>query len=90
MRCEQFLPASELINQMMPKLMQALKPNQVLRHKLFQVDFLSTLSGEILVSLLYHKQLDEQWQQQALALKATLSEEFNVNFIGRARKQKLY
>lgn len=88
-RCEQFLPASELINQMMPKLMQALKPNQVLRHKLFQVDFLSTLSGEILVSLLYHKQLDEQWQQQALALKATLSEEFNVNFIGRARKQKI-
>ncbi|WP_394204332.1 tRNA (uridine(54)-C5)-methyltransferase TrmA [Shewanella waksmanii] len=88
-RCDQFLPASELINQMMPKLMAELRPNSVLRHKLFQVDFLSTLSGEILISLLYHKQLDEQWQQQAIALKQTLSEEFNVNLIGRARKQKI-
>ncbi len=87
-RCEQFLPASELINQMMPKLMEELRPNTLLRHKLFQVDFLSTLSGEILISLLYHKPLNEEWQAQAQALKTRLSSEFNVNLIGRARKQK--
>ncbi|GIU45137.1 tRNA (uridine(54)-C5)-methyltransferase TrmA [Shewanella algidipiscicola] len=88
-RCEQFLPASVLINQMMPALMAELRPNPVLRHKLFQVDFLSTLSGEILVSLLYHKQLDQQWQDEAQALKQRLGKQFNVNIIGRARKQKL-
>ncbi|QYJ90167.1 tRNA (uridine(54)-C5)-methyltransferase TrmA [Shewanella halotolerans] len=88
-RCEQFLPASQLINDMMPELMAALRPNPVLRHKLFQVDFLSTLSGEILVSLLYHKQLDAQWQEEAQALKQALSSKFKVDIIGRARKQKL-
>ena len=88
-RCEQFLPASALINQMMPALMAELRPNTILRHKLFQVDFLSTLSGEILVSLLYHKQLDQQWQDEAQALKQRLGEQFKVNIIGRARKQKL-
>ncbi|MFT5788576.1 MAG: tRNA (uracil-5-)-methyltransferase [Shewanella sp.] len=88
-RCDQFLPASELINKMMPVLVALLKPNTILRHRLFQIDFLSTLSGEILVSLLYHKQLDSEWEEQAKILKQTLSSQFNVNLIGRARKQKL-
>lgn len=88
-RCDQYLPASELINRMMPALMEELKPNTSLRHKLFQVDFLSTLSDEILVSLLYHRQLDAEWQTEAKALKQRLSQKFNVNIIGRARKQKI-
>ncbi|NMH66143.1 tRNA (uridine(54)-C5)-methyltransferase TrmA [Shewanella salipaludis] len=88
-RCEQYLPASELINKMMLALMAELRPNPTLRHKLFQVDFLSTLSGEILVSLLYHRQLDDDWRAQANALKQRLSAEFKVNLIGRARKQKI-
>lgn len=88
-RCEQYLPASTLINAMMTSLMAELTPNHSLRYKLFQVDFLSTLSGEILVSLLYHRQLDEQWQQEAAAVKQRLSAHFNVNIIGRARKQKI-
>lgn len=87
-RCDQFLPASQLINDMMPALIAELKQNTMLRHRLFQIDFLSTLSGEILVSLLYHKQLDEQWQTEAKTLKEKLATTFNVNIIGRARKQK--
>lgn len=87
-RCDQFLPASTLINQMMAALVEELKPNPTLRHRLFQVDFLSTLSGEILVSLLYHRQLNEEWQAEAAALKQRLSAQFKVDIIGRARKQK--
>ncbi|MCH1919947.1 tRNA (uridine(54)-C5)-methyltransferase TrmA [Shewanella sp. A3A] len=87
-RCDQFLPASTLINQMMAALVEELKPNPTLRHRLFQVDFLSTLSGEILVSLLYHRQLNEEWQAAAAALKQRLSAQFKVDIIGRARKQK--
>jgi len=88
-RCDQFLPASELINKVMPALMEELKPNPTLRHRLFQIDFLSTISGEILVSLLYHKQLDTQWEMEAKVLKEKLAASFNINLIGRARKQKL-
>lgn len=88
-RTDQFLPASVLINQMMEALMTELRPNKVLRHKLFQVDFLSTTSGEILVSLLYHKPLGEEWVLEAGALKNRLAGNFNVHIIGRARKQKI-
>ncbi|MCL1076238.1 tRNA (uridine(54)-C5)-methyltransferase TrmA [Shewanella dokdonensis] len=88
-RCDQFVPASRLINEMMLALVTELKPNPTLRHKLFQVDFLSTMSGEILVSLLYHRQLDSNWQTQALAMKQRLSAQFHVDIIGRARKQKI-
>ncbi|MCQ1057949.1 tRNA (uridine(54)-C5)-methyltransferase TrmA [Photobacterium sp. DNB23_23_1] len=89
-RVDQFPAASRLINDLMPLLVDALKPVKALRHKLFQVDFLSTLSGEILVSLLYHRQLDAEWEQEAKALKQRLNDEgFKLNFIGRARKQKI-
>ncbi|MBD8514862.1 tRNA (uridine(54)-C5)-methyltransferase TrmA [Photobacterium sp. CAU 1568] len=89
-RVDQFPQASRLINDLMPLLVDAMKPNRALRHKLFQVDFLSTLSGEILVSLLYHRQLDDLWVAEANALKQRLNDEgFNLNLIGRARKQKI-
>ncbi|MGL5290792.1 MAG: tRNA (uridine(54)-C5)-methyltransferase TrmA [Vibrionaceae bacterium] len=88
-RVEQFLPASELINQAMPQLLQKIAQNSTLRKKLFQVDFLSTLSGELLISLLYHKTLDKEWQEQAQQLKAALAQEgINADLIGRAHKQK--
>lgn len=89
-RVDQFLPASRLINDLMPLLVEAMKDNDVLRKKLFQVDFLSTLSGEILVSLLYHRQLDDEWTKETKALKQRLNDEgFNLNIIGRARKMKI-
>ena len=88
-RCEQFAPASALINDMMSALMNELRPNRALRHKLFQVDFLSTLSGEILVTLLYHRQLDNEWILEARKLKEILSKNFKVDIVGRARKQKI-
>lgn len=88
-RTEQFLPASLLINQMMEALMEELRPNHILRHKLFQVDFLSTQSGEILVSLLYHRQLNNDWISEAKLLKERLSTKFKMNLVGRARKQKI-
>ncbi|WP_413113100.1 tRNA (uridine(54)-C5)-methyltransferase TrmA [Thaumasiovibrio sp. DFM-14] len=89
-RVDQFPQASRLINDLMPLLIDAVKSSQSLRHKLFQVDFLSTLSGEILISLLYHRQLDDAWTNDAKALKQRLNNEgFNLNIIGRARKQKI-
>ncbi|TKB47655.1 tRNA (uridine(54)-C5)-methyltransferase TrmA [Ferrimonas sediminicola] len=88
-RTDQFLPASALINKFMPRLMEALRPHEHLRRKLFQVDFLSTLSGELLISLLYHRQLDDAWIAGVRALRDTWrAEGYKVDFIGRARKQK--
>ncbi|WP_028116506.1 tRNA (uridine(54)-C5)-methyltransferase TrmA [Ferrimonas senticii] len=83
----QFLPASALINEYMLKLREALIPNPTLRFKLFQVDFLSTLSGELVISLIYHRQLDQKWQDEINQLRSQWGE--HVSFIGRARKQKV-
>jgi tRNA (uracil-5-)-methyltransferase len=89
-RVDQFAPASRLINQVMTALIDAIKNKPTLRRKLFQVDFLSTLSDEIVVSLLYHRKLDDEWKQQAKVLREDLRDlGFNLDLIGRARKMKI-
>ncbi len=86
---EQFPVASELINQAMSALLDKVRVNDLLRTKLFQVDFLSSLSGELVISLLYHKPLTDEWEQAVETLKAELMEQgINASFIGRARKMK--
>ncbi|WP_158965489.1 tRNA (uridine(54)-C5)-methyltransferase TrmA [Paraglaciecola sp. L3A3] len=84
-----FPPATQLINDVMADLIAALKTNETLRRKLFQIDYLATLSGEIIVSLLYHKPLDESWQRAMQALRSKLRESYVVDIIGRAKKQKI-
>ncbi|CAM3817799.1 tRNA (uridine(54)-C5)-methyltransferase TrmA [Avibacterium endocarditidis] len=89
-RIDHFPIASQLINQMMQALLPLLKQQTILKHRLFQIDYLSTLSNKIIVSLLYHKVLDEQWQQAAVALRQTLQQQgFDLQIIGRASKQKI-
>ncbi|TNI21364.1 tRNA (uridine(54)-C5)-methyltransferase TrmA [Aeromonas dhakensis] len=89
-RVDQFPTASRLINQLMPVLLEGLRPHPVLRRKLFQIDYLSTQSGQICISLLYHRKLESEWQQAAEALQADLrAKGFELQLIGRAHKQKI-
>lgn len=74
---------AESIAAVMPKLLVALKTYEMDR-RIFGADFLSASSGEILVSLLYHRRLDDVWKEKA----KTLSEELGIHVIGRSRKQK--
>jgi len=60
------------------------------RHKLFQIDYLSTLSNQAIVTLLYHKKLDAEWQEEAIRLRDALrAQNLNVQIIGRATKTKI-
>jgi len=88
-RVDHFPVASTLINQAMKALLDSIKDKKELRYKLFQVDFLSTLSGELLISMLYHKLLEPTWEDSAKALKQELSSIAPVDIIGRAKKQKI-
>ncbi|POT97608.1 tRNA (uridine(54)-C5)-methyltransferase TrmA [Escherichia sp. ESNIH1] len=89
-RVDSFPAASALINQLMAAIMDSVRGNNVLRFKLFQIDYLSTLSGQAIVTLLYHKKLDEAWQAEAQALRDALREQgLNVHIIGRATKTKV-
>ena len=84
LRVDDFPVASLAICELMPRLRDALIAEHSLRHRLFQVEFLSTLSGEMLVTLVYHRRLDDSWQAAA----ELLSEQLNIQVIGRSRKQK--
>jgi len=88
-RVDHFDHAAPLISELMQVMMQKLRQNEILRRKLFQIDYLSTLSGEILVSLLYHKQLDDAWLSAIEVLRSELKHNYKIDFIGRARKQKV-
>ncbi len=81
----EFPVASALINRLMPELLQAINQTEVLRRKLFRVDFLTTLSGEALISLIYHKPLQDDWIAAADVLRTKLG----ADIIGRSRKQKV-
>ena len=89
-RVDSFPAASELINRLMPLLIDAIRDNRVLRRKLFQIDYLSTMSNQVVVSLLYHRALDEEWQKAAMALRDALrAQGFDLHLIGRATKTKI-
>lgn len=80
------LPAAAVrINELMPLLRQQLLAAEQLRHRLFTVEFLTTLSGDVLITLVYHRRIDEQWRNAALTLQAAL----DVQIIGRSRGQKI-
>lgn len=89
-RVNSFPAASELINALMPAMLDGVRDIPALRHKLFQIDYLTTLSNQAVVSLLYHRKLDDEWQQHAEALRDSLrARGFDVHLIGRATKTKI-
>ena len=82
---EDFPVGSKRINALMPPLLDAINASAVLSKRLFSAEFLTTLSGDALITLIYHKPLDEAWQKEALLLQEALG----VPIIGRSRKQKI-
>jgi tRNA (uracil-5-)-methyltransferase len=88
-RVDSFPPATQVINSVMSDLIELLKPNDIVRRKLFQIDYLSTLNDEVLVSLIYHKPLDEAWQVAINEVLAQLRLKYNVDIIGRSKKLKV-
>ncbi|MDP5238014.1 tRNA (uridine(54)-C5)-methyltransferase TrmA [Uliginosibacterium sp. 31-16] len=80
-----FPAAAESICTLMPRLKDALQVSEELRRKLFQVNFLATRSGQMLVTLIYHRKLEDAWEAAARELAAA----FGIKLIGRSLKQKI-
>ena len=81
----EFPAGSETIARLMMPLMADITNNETIRKRLFQIEYLTTQTGEALVSLIYHRQLDDAWKAEARILQ----NKYNIHIIGRARKQKL-
>ena len=84
-RIDEFPIADQHINQLMPVLLAEIKAIPVLAKRLFEIDFLSTLKGEMLVTLIYHCKLEEEWETAA----RQLSNKLNIKIFGRSRGQKV-
>ncbi len=69
---------------LMPNLLKEIQNSEALCERLFAVEFLGTLAGEVAVTLIYHKRLDQRWREEA----ETLKERFKIEIIGRSRGQK--
>lgn len=80
-----FPVASQLINRLMKELLVEIHNSSLLKERLFQVEFLTTLSGDALITLIYHKKLEEDWQAEAEQLQSKIG----FPIIGRSRKQKV-
>ena len=82
---DDFPIGSKTINQLMPKLLDAIRQYNPLKHKLYQIDFLTTQSGEALITLIYHKLLDETW----LTLATQIKNQLGINIVGRSKGQRV-
>jgi hypothetical protein len=67
-RIDDFPMASQLICSLMPLLRQELIGHDTLRERLFQVNFHTTLSNQVAVTLAYHKQVDKGGGSHALCV----------------------
>lgn len=73
------------IKEIMPKLLEKLQNDEELRFKLFAVEFLNSTTNDMLVTIIYHKKLEDTWVQKAKELE----KELNIKIIGRSKKQKI-
>ncbi len=76
---------SSQIQEIMPKLLNLLMKDLILSYKLFAVEFLGSTINDMLVTLIYHKKLDEEWNELAKQIEKKL----NIKVMGRSRKQKI-
>lgn len=73
------------IQGLMGPLRDYLNGDALLKERLFQVEFLGTTSRDLLLTLIYHRPLDDSWRAAAERLQNF----FNINVIGRSRGQKI-
>ncbi|MGP1561523.1 MAG: tRNA (uridine(54)-C5)-methyltransferase TrmA [Helicobacteraceae bacterium] len=59
------LIVSRQIHALMPRLLDLIAKDPLLKERLFAAEFISSNEGGVLVSLIYHKRLDAAWEQSA-------------------------
>ncbi len=75
----------EAIEKRMWSLLESINSSDILKTKLFAMEFLATTTDEVIITMIYHKKLDQEWEHTASPLQS----KFRCSIIGRSRKQKL-
>ena len=77
--------SSQKIQKIMPLLLKQIQSNPIIAHKLFQIEFQTSRNDEAMVSLIYHKELGDEWSEMA----SNISDELNISIIGRSKNRKI-
>ena len=67
--------SSQKIQSIMPLLLIKIQSNSIISHKLFQIEFQSSRNNEAMVSLIYHKELGDEWFE----LASNISDELDIS-----------
>ncbi|MEM6483520.1 MAG: tRNA (uridine(54)-C5)-methyltransferase TrmA [Pseudomonadota bacterium] len=81
----EFPQALSAVQSAMPVLLNTLRPDPELRRKVFQAEFLASRDGDLVITLAYHRKLQQEWRVRAPAI----TEQTDASLIGRSRKQKI-
>jgi tRNA (uracil-5-)-methyltransferase len=73
------------ISNIMGKLLDEIKKFDILYKRFFSIKFLSSTTKDILVTMIYHKKLDDLWKKEAKKLQ----EKLGIKIIGRSHGQKV-
>ncbi len=73
------------IYEIMTPLLKEIEKNDNLRFKLYEIDFLSNSKGELIITLIYHKKVDESITEDIKKLKEKFK---NADFIVRKKGRK--
>lgn len=76
---------SSHIQEVMPQILEFLQNNLDFAQKIFAIEFLGSTTKDLLVTLIYHKKLDENWIEKGKLLQ----EQLNIKIMGRSRGQRL-
>jgi tRNA (uracil-5-)-methyltransferase len=74
---------SKSLTVLMEKLLKEVSKSKLLKKKLFAVEFLTTTTDETIITLIYHKKIDETWKEEAEKIN------IDANIIGRSRGVKI-
>ncbi|AKZ65754.1 tRNA (uridine(54)-C5)-methyltransferase TrmA [Candidatus Palibaumannia cicadellinicola] len=90
-RVNYFMAGSMLMNELMSYIITAVQNDIVLRTKLFQIEYLTTTSGEALITLIYHRSIEtKEWRNHAsMLLENLFNLGYKINIIGRSAKTKI-
>ncbi|MRI83511.1 MAG: tRNA (uridine(54)-C5)-methyltransferase TrmA [Nitratiruptor sp.] len=75
----------EPLTRIMEPLLEAIAKEDLLARKLFRIDFLSGLRGEILATLIYHRPIDTAWKEAA----QEVAQQLGIMLMGRSRGRKI-
>ena len=81
-----FQVARPIISDLMPKLLNSINNEVELNNKLFQINFRTNSCNKVLVTLIYHKKLDEKIKVQAECLSKSLK----ISVILRSKNDIFY